>query len=146
MKGDNIFERLVKVGVGVVNLTEALPGTPSARHIGQQLVRSATSAGANYQEARGAESRNDFAHKLGVALKELHEAHYWLKLLGGLGWITAEGLQPLLHESWELSRILGSSIRTARAGSTVGQVQPETDNRNPETVAPSKAWDWRNPT
>ena len=133
MKGDNIFERLVKVGVEAVHIIEALPGTPSARHIGQQLVRSATSAGANYQEARGAESRNDFAHKLGVALKEIHEAHYWLQLLGGLGWVTTVGLQPLLRESWELSRILGSSIRTARAGCTAGQTQPETENRKPET-------------
>ena len=133
MKGDNIFERLVKVGVETVHIIEALPGTPSARHIGQQLVRSATAAGANYQEARGAESRNDFAHKLGVALKEIHEAHYWLQLLGGLGWITTEGLQPLLRESWELSRILGSSIRTARAGCSATRAQPETGNRKPET-------------
>jgi four helix bundle protein len=133
MKGDNIFQRLVNFGAGAVYIIEQLPATVSARHIGQQLVRAATSAGANYQEARGAESRNDFAHKLGVALKEVHEAHYWLQLLGATGWISARGLQPLLRESWELSRIPGSSIRTARAGSASNQLRTGTQSNKPQT-------------
>jgi four helix bundle protein len=133
MKGDNIYERLVKLGVEAVHVVEALPSTASAKHIGHQLMRSATSAGANYQEARGAESRNDFAHKLGVALKELHETHYWLRLLAGLGWVTADRLERLLRESWELSRILASSIRTAKAGYAASQAQQETGNRQPAT-------------
>lgn len=73
MKGDDIAERLVRLATGVVKLIDALPDTPAARHVAGQLLRSATSPGANYEEARGAESRRDFLHKLGIALKEIQE-------------------------------------------------------------------------
>lgn len=129
MKGDNIFERLVSIAVQTVQVVEALPATSTAKHLGQQLVRSATSCGANYQEARGAESRNDFAHKLGVALKEVCETHYWLRLVEGLQLAAAQRLQPLLQETLELSRILASSIRTAKATSTATKLQEAKDNR-----------------
>lgn len=129
MKGDNIFERLVSIAVQTVQVVETLPATSTAKHLGQQLVRSATSGGANSQEARGAESRNDFAHKLGVALKEVCETHYWLRLVEGLQLAAAQQLQPLLQETLELSRILASSIRTAKATAAAPKLQENKDNR-----------------
>src|SRR4051812_39510402 len=82
MKGDDILERLLdfaaRVGVGVV---DALPDTRLGRHIAGQLVRSATAPAPNYSEGQAAESREDFCHKLGVALKELRESHVWLRLI-----------------------------------------------------------------
>jgi four helix bundle protein len=133
MKGDNIFERLVSIAVQTVQVVETLPTTATGKHLGQQLVRSATSGGANYQEARGAESRNDFAHKLAVALKEIREAHYWLRLVEGLQMAPAEPLRPLLQETLELSRILASSIRTARASSAAAPSEQGTGNREQGT-------------
>jgi four helix bundle protein len=81
--------------------------------MGLQIVRSATSAGANYQEARHAESRADFVHKIGVAAKELGETLYWLRLLDKLGLLpTGSGLP---READELIAILVASARTARS-------------------------------
>lgn len=77
MKGDDLAERLIELAVRVLAVVDALPRTVAARHIANQLARSGTSAGANYEEARGAESRADFAHKLGVAWKEIRETLYW---------------------------------------------------------------------
>src|SRR5215471_17387124 len=76
-----LAERLLNYGVRVVHVVESLPRTLAARRIGDQLLRSAVSVGAHYEEAQGAESREDFAHKLQVGLKELRESNYWLRLL-----------------------------------------------------------------
>ena len=81
MKGDDIADRLLDLGVRVMRLVEALPRTMAGKHLAGQLLRSGTSAGANYEEARGAESRADFIHKLGIAWKETRESLYWLKLI-----------------------------------------------------------------
>lgn len=130
MRGDDILQRLIQMAVKTVQLVEVLPSTTTTKHLGQQLLRSATSGGANYQEARGAESRNDFAHKLGVALKEVCETHYWLRLADGLKLANRETLQPLMQETTELSRILASSVRTAKAGSSAtSKPQQVTGNR-----------------
>ena len=83
MKGDDIAERLVVLAVTVVKIVDGLPDTPAGKHVAGQLLRSGTSPGANYDEARGAESRRDFLHKVGIALKELQETRYWLRVVAG---------------------------------------------------------------
>lgn len=100
------------VAVGVVGLVRRLPRDVAGRHIGGQLVRAVTSGGANYEEARRAESRRDFVHKLGIASKELAEALYWLQLISRLH--PQECNTKLLAETHELLAILVSSARTAR--------------------------------
>jgi four helix bundle protein len=77
------------------------------------LVRSSTSGGANYQEARAAESRADFIHKLGIAAKELRESTYWLRLIQKSS-MTSGSLDVLIQETVELTAILMASSRTAR--------------------------------
>jgi len=62
-------ERLLDYGAKVIALVEALPKTIAGNRIGDQLLRSGTSVGANNEEAQAAESRNDFSHKLQIALK-----------------------------------------------------------------------------
>ena len=64
-------ERLLEYGARIIKLVESLPNTLVGRRVADQLLRSGTSAGANYEEARGAESKDDFVHKLQIALKEL---------------------------------------------------------------------------
>ena len=112
--GRNIAHRLADFGAAVVQLSGRLPKDPTGRHIVIQMVRSATAAGANYEEARAAESRADFIHKAGVALKELREARYWVDLVQRTGWMESD-LGAIIREANELAAILGASVRTARA-------------------------------
>ena len=86
------------------------------RHIGGQLTRSGTSAGANYEEACGAESRADFIHKLQIVLKELRESFYWLGLIKKVRILpgTDPKLRALLQEAKERTNIIAKSIITAR--------------------------------
>lgn len=116
MKGDDLAERLIELAVRVLAVVDALPRTVAARHIANQLARSGTSAGANYEEARGAESRADFAHKLGVAWKEIRETLYWLKVLQRRELIKPRRLEPLIQEAIELSSILAKSVSTTKKG------------------------------
>ncbi|MFW5798945.1 MAG: four helix bundle protein, partial [Planctomycetota bacterium] len=90
--GSDIAERLLELAVGVVRISGPMSRSYAGRHISEQLVRSATSAGANYEEACGSQSRGDFIHKLHLVLKELRESAYWLKLSVRAG--LAEGGQP----------------------------------------------------
>ncbi|MDI6811170.1 MAG: four helix bundle protein [archaeon] len=78
--------------------------------MGDQLMRSATSSGANYEEACGAESKADFVHKMQLVLKELRESLYWLKLIERSKLIPDEDLQPLLAEAEELVKIVAKTL------------------------------------
>lgn len=97
--GRDLDERLLDFAAGIVGLVEALPRTMTCRHVGNQLLRSGTSVGAHYQEAQAAESKEDLVHKLQVALKELRESCYWLRLLTTVGGAPPGVLAPLLDES-----------------------------------------------
>lgn len=78
-------------------------------------MRSATSSGANYEEACGSESRRDFAHKMGIVLKELKESRYWLQLARKVPLIEPSSrVDVLLDEVEQLIAIFGKSISTAR--------------------------------
>src|SRR5437867_6850362 len=80
-KAQELQRRLVSFSAQVIQISGKLPKTVQASHIGKQLLRSGTAAAANYGEARGAESRSDFVHKLRVVLKELNETAIWLDLV-----------------------------------------------------------------
>jgi four helix bundle protein len=75
-KGSELADRLMDFAVGVLKVTAELPKAQAGRHIAAQLVRAATSAGANYEEARAADSTADFAHKARIAAKEARESAY----------------------------------------------------------------------
>jgi four helix bundle protein len=114
MKGDDISERLLNYAVRILKLTVALPRNVAGKHVGGQLVRCGTSPGANYEEARGGESRADFIHKVGVAWKEVRESCYWLRLVHRAQLLKPARLEPLIREGAELSAILGKSHITAK--------------------------------
>ena len=121
MKGDDIAARLVTLAVKVVKIVDALPDTLAGRHVAGQLLRSGTSPGANYEEARGAESRRDFLHKVGIGLKELQETRYWLCVVAGANLASSRALQEVLPEVDGLCRILGTSKRTASLNRATSQ-------------------------
>ena len=91
-----------------------LPQNFQAKHIATQLLRSGTAAAPNYGEARAAESRADFFHKLKIALKELSETAVWLRIIQGSFAVDADFLTRLAAENTELCKILVASIQTAR--------------------------------
>ncbi len=101
--------------VRIIDLVTCLPKTTAGRHIAGQVLRSGTSPAPNYAEARGAESRADFVHKLRIAVKELNETVIWLLILLKAR-MAPEALVPsLVKENRELARMLSASIRTAQA-------------------------------
>ena len=114
MKGDDILERLLDFAARTGTVVDALPETRLGRHVAGQLVRSGTSPAPNYSEGRAGESRDDFCHKLGIALKELRESHVWLRLIVKAGLLPGHRLSELIDESDQLARILASSILTAK--------------------------------
>jgi four helix bundle protein len=109
-KGRDIAERMLALGSEVVCVARRLPKDRWGRHISFQLVRAATGAGSNYEEARGAESRADFVHKVGVSIKELRETIYWLMLIAKA---FGANVDAPLDEANQLAAILMASKRTA---------------------------------
>lgn len=114
-KGDELEDRLIRFAVMVIQLCDRLPSTSAGRHIAGQLLRSGTSPAPNYSEGRGAESRSDFIHKFRICLKELNESTVWLKMIRLARLLPVEEVNPILDESEQLGRIIGSSIKTAAA-------------------------------
>jgi four helix bundle protein len=66
----DLEERLIKFAIRIIKLTDSLPKTRAGNHVAGQIVRSGTSPATNYGEAKDAESRKDFIHKVKVVLKE----------------------------------------------------------------------------
>jgi four helix bundle protein len=113
-QADQIEDRLIDFGARIIFLSGKLPASLAGDHITRQMLRSGTSPAPNYGEARGAESRADFVHKLGIALKELNETKVWLKMLQRARLATVETVHPVLDECQQLARLLNASIQTAR--------------------------------
>ena len=114
-KANDLEKRLISFAAAIVRLSSTLPRTPQGRHICGQILRSGTSAAANYGEARGAESRADFIHKLKVVFKELNETTIWLEVIAESSLLSAETIVGIIAENRELCRIIAASIKTARA-------------------------------
>jgi four helix bundle protein len=90
------------------------------RYISQQLLRSGLSGAPNYAEARAAESRPDFIHKLRIVLKELNETMSWLEQIVANGLFSRAKLAAIIAENQELCWIIAASIKTARRPSDRG--------------------------
>ena len=104
---NDLQERLFNFAVNTIKSVRNLPKGKEYDVISWQILKSASSGGANYDEAQGAVSRADFSNKSGIALKEMRESNYWIKLIIA----TTENNQDwikLKNESVELMNILGS--------------------------------------
>ena len=102
IRADDLEGRLVQFAIDIVKLVGELPQNFQARHIATQLLRSGTAAAPNYAEARATESRADFIHKLGVALKELNETAVWLRIIRGSFHMETNLLAILVAENTDL--------------------------------------------
>lgn len=122
MNKQELTDRLLEFAARNIRLGCALPRSEIGRHVGMQLMRAATSAGANYCEACGAESRQDFVHKMQISLKELRESQYWLRLIARAAFMKESRLQAVLAEANELISIFVAAVSTAkRAGNGKSQ-------------------------
>ena len=120
-RGDDIEERLIDFAVRIIGVCNALPKTRGGNHFSGQLLRSGTSPAAHYAEARGAESRRDFVHKLKICLKELNETRVWLKIIAKSQLLPQERLVEIIQESDELCRIVNASVKTAKKKTSNGE-------------------------
>ncbi|MFH1634785.1 MAG: four helix bundle protein [Chloroflexota bacterium] len=111
--GDDLEERLIEFAVRIVKLCNAMPKTTVSRHLGNQLVRSGTSPAFNYGEARAAESKRDFVHKMRVVHKELNESNINLKIIHRSKLLSEKQLSSIMDECDQLCRIFNASIETA---------------------------------
>lgn len=107
--------RTRRFALRVIRLVESLPRRASAQIVGRQLLRSASSVGANYRAACRAKSGRDFISKMATVEEETDESIYWMELLAEAGIVKAQKLAPLMKEANELLAIIVASLKTAKA-------------------------------
>ena len=109
-------DRLIDFAVSIIGVAEALPNTRAGNHVAGQLIRSGTSPAPNYGEARSAESKRDFIHKMKISLKELRETMIWLKIVSRKSMVAGEIVDVAISACDELIAIFVSSTKTADRG------------------------------
>lgn len=117
-KPQEIRERTFQFALQTIRVCQQIDEVEKQYILTKQLTRSASSVGANVREARNAESKNDFIHKLSIALKECDESVYWIELLIELVKSNNENLMRLKSESNEITKILSSIILKSKANSS----------------------------
>jgi len=121
MNQSQLSERLWDLAARVGKVVDGLPDSKLGKHVSGQLVRCGTSSAPNYDESGAAESRDDFVHKLSVALKELRETRGWLRFIVKAGLLSQKRVGSVLDESEQLCRVLGKSVLTAKGARTTGR-------------------------
>ncbi len=125
MSKAELLRRTKAFALRILKLVDHLPRTTSGLAIGNQLVRSGTSVGANYRAACRSRSRAEFASKLGLVAEEADETVYWLELLRDGKLLSEAKLSDLLREANELTAIFTTGRRTSS--------RTETSNIKPQT-------------
>ena len=115
MEKEDLRKRTKEFALTVISLCINLPKNPQLQIIGNQLLRSGTSVGANYREGFRARSPQEFISKLGTCLQELEETTYWIELLEEGRLVPSEKLTGIKKEADELTAIFVSSIKTMKA-------------------------------
>ena len=111
---EGLRRRTKAFALRIIRLYRALPRSTEAQILGKQLLRSATSVGANYRAVCRARSRPEFIARLGVVAAEADETVFWLELLIEADIMSAKRLEGLLNEARELTAIFSASVQTAR--------------------------------
>ncbi|MBL7069091.1 MAG: four helix bundle protein [Candidatus Omnitrophica bacterium] len=98
----------------IIAFIDSLPKDISTQTLAKQLLRAATSIGANIVEAQASSSRKDFTNFFNHSLKSANEAKYWLELLRDANKADKEKINTLIKEASSIANILGSSIITLK--------------------------------
>jgi len=113
-KADELQRRFNSFGARISRVSRMLPKTAEGQYIARQVLRSGLAGAPNYAEARAAESRADFLHKLRIVLKELNETKSWLDQIVANELFSRDKMGELIAENQELCWIIAASIKTAR--------------------------------
>ena len=115
MDKEELKARSKRFSVRITILVDNLPNVLTAKMIAGQLIRSATSVGANYRAACRAKSRRDFINKLKTVEEETDETLFWLELIEERAFIPRGKLRNLIQEAEELLAIFVASLKTAKS-------------------------------
>ncbi len=115
MDETGLKQRTKQFALRAMKLVGALPETMAGRTIGNQLMRSATSVGANYRSACRGRSKPEFVAKLGIVVEEADECCYWLELIIEGDLLKKALVEPLLAEANEITAIMVASHKTAQS-------------------------------
>lgn len=114
MNSEELKKRTKKFALQVIEAVKRFPRTMPGEIVGRQVVRSATSVGANYRSACRAKSHADFISKLGIVEEEADESLYWLELAVDAKLMDVTDAAPMIKEADELTSIFTASRKTAR--------------------------------
>jgi four helix bundle protein len=109
----DFIKRIIRFSLNTINLCNSLHKDKKYWVICDQLIRSATSIGANIVEAKSSSSRRDYIKFFEIALKSANETKYWLILMKELS-VHKKRIDELLREADEISKIIGSSVLTLK--------------------------------
>ena len=126
MTKEELKDRTKKFAILIIKLVDDLPDTKAGRTIGNQIIRSGTSVGADYRTACRARSDADFISKITIVEEECDETLFWLELIVESNLLEKERLLALIKEADELTAIFTASGKTAR------QNNPKSPIRNPK--------------
>ncbi|MGB9626086.1 MAG: four helix bundle protein [Phycisphaerae bacterium] len=118
---DDIVDRSFAFAVRVVKMARELAAEPVGRIVAGQVVRSASSIGANVEEAQAADTGKEFARCMTIVKKEARETLYWLRLIRETGLLPAERLGRLIEECEAVGRILYAIVKTPRESAKAGR-------------------------
>ena len=107
-------ERVGKFAENIIDLIKKVRINITNKNIIEQLIRSATSIGANYFEANGSSSKKDFINKIAISKKEAIETQYWLRMLNKTDNNLKEGIIKLWDEAKQIGMILSKIISNVR--------------------------------
>ena len=111
----DLQKRTKEFAIRVIRLVDALPRNRASDVLGRQLIRCATSVGANYRSARRAQSPADFIAKMSIVEEEADESCCWMELLADVDLVKKDLLSSLMTEGNELVAIAVASVKTARS-------------------------------
>ena len=114
MTKDELKKRTKEFALLIIKIVEELPNTKAGHAIGNQLIRSGTSVGANYRSACRARSNADFISKITIVEEESDESLYWLELINESNLLPSERLSEAMKEADELTAIFTATGKTAR--------------------------------
>ncbi len=110
----DFFKRLIRFSISILKFTDYLSNKRTLWSINDQIVRSATSIGANVIEAKSSSSKKDYIHFFEIALKSANETKYWLILIREYAPETLTEVQTLLNECEEIAKIIAASVLTMK--------------------------------
>ena len=129
MTSEEMKNRTKQFALQVIRLVESLPNTKTANVIGNQLLRSGTSVGANYRAVCRAKSTADFINKLAIVEEEADESIYWIELLVESNQIQQNLVTNLLDENDQILSIVVSAIKTSKE-----KRNPKSEFPNPKSI------------